>query len=699
MYSGRMISSHSKSINIMEPTISTAQIEQLVERSITLFESNRDSLNQQLVQLKKNLKFFVHSDKSENIMVNLGCDYLAYKTKLEALQFLGRRIQHVEALIKNVDLEIAEALQTRRKLEILETNGEEYYESANNKLQIVDVQEELDDMGNIIDVKFNDSCGKEIGSKRDLSGMNKRSSSEVLNNETPPITSDDLILDLLHDMEVIPRSIQQGNHHEKGESSETREIIRTLEKGETSEGKDPGNRQHFENSGPLYELELIASELGDGGASLDGEDDVESTDAESNDEDDDAEEEISYALLLPQNAKLQNRFWEEIQRLRSKNLEEAMASAKPAEKSAKKAVRFNDTLEIKEIEDVGKDLKDMEHQTSRILKFKESKIAFGTSSGVTRTISQYPKSANEKNSTDDVTTDIVEHDDIEREPVVFPFLDGDETSNSPSDVVENVPKEILSDDEDINELKMLVEIENVKKAKSKFKSMLAQNPLRRKLDLGTPMKIGAPLAEDPVFGGNHLENASSDALEGRIHDRQILENDVKELNVDLPNLQNDLDAMVQAYNVGMFDDDMEVSGPVVDQLEDFAILNKMVEDMSSGSSEGGNAIYQKQRQQQKQQHEREEEDEYPDDLESPSDSDDGVLRDQIVENEMSELDEEVTLRHDEVQMSVISQEVSENYYRLRDKIFNKKSAGDPEFEPIENTPRESRFKASRRNNS
>lgn len=681
----------------MEPTISTVQIEQVVERSITLFESHRDSLNQQLLQLQ-NLKIVVHNDKSENIMVNLGCDYQAYKTKRETLQFLGRRIQYVEALIKNVDLEIAQALETRRKLGILETNRKEYSESTNDNFQIIDVQEKLDEMGNIIDVKFNDSSGNEIESKRDLSVMNKRSSSEVPNNETPTITSDDLILGLLHDMEVIPnlRPSQQENHHEKGESSENR--IRTLEKGETSEGKDLGHRPHVENSGPLYELELIASELGDEGASQDGEEDAEMN--ESNDEDEDAEEDLSYALLLPRNAKLQNRFWAEVQRLRSNNLEEAKMLANPAEKNAKKAVRFNDTLEIKEIKDVGKDLKDIEHQVSRILKFKENKILFGTSTGVSRTISQYSEPAHEF-KTDDVTTDIVEHDVIDGMPVGFSSLDNDEASNSPSDVVENVQKENFSDDEDFNELEMLLKDENMKKTRSKFKSMFAQNPLRRKLDLGTPVKIEAPLDADRVCGDSHSQNASSETFDGRIQDRRILEDDFKELNFDLPNLQNDLDAMVQAYNVGMFDDDMDVSGPVVDKIQDFAILNKMVEGMSSGSgSGGGKPIHQqKQRQQQELLHEGEEEEEYPDHLESLSDSDDGVLRDQIVENEISELDEELNLRHDEVQMSVINQEVSENYYRLRDKIFNKQSAENPEFEPIESVPPESRFKASRINNS
>lgn len=164
--------------------------------------------------------------------------------------------------------------------------------------------------------------------------------------------------------------------------------------------------------------------------------------------------------------------------------------------------------------------------------------------------------------------------------------------------------------------------------------------------------------------------------------------------LDYTNLQEDMDTMAKAYVLGMYDDDIATEGPVVNKLDDFEVLNRMVESMPSEEAEkkpeatqtgGGHA--------------------FDPDLDEVGDFDGPVLADEIMEHNYDDDDDD--WGEDAVQQNVIDLEVSVSYYRMREKMIvsrnsrgYKKTEQEQEMEPVDadgNPVRVSRFKAARLN--
>ncbi|ODV94704.1 hypothetical protein PACTADRAFT_29960, partial [Pachysolen tannophilus NRRL Y-2460] len=145
-------------------------------------------------------------------------------------------------------------------------------------------------------------------------------------------------------------------------------------------------------------------------------------------------------------------------------------------------------------------------------------------------------------------------------------------------------------------------------------------------------------------------------------------------------LQDDMDAMAKAYVSGMYDDDIKVDGEVIEKMEDFEKVNKIIEKNERRPIK------------------KEMEPELDED-----DEDAEVMVDQILEHEFSdhddEIDEDLSLTQD-----FLAQEVSIEYSKLRTKMIMeknqnfKKSKDEEQFIPIDemgNDLKISRFRSAR----
>ncbi|KAH3668326.1 hypothetical protein OGAPHI_002080 [Ogataea philodendri] len=147
------------------------------------------------------------------------------------------------------------------------------------------------------------------------------------------------------------------------------------------------------------------------------------------------------------------------------------------------------------------------------------------------------------------------------------------------------------------------------------------------------------------------------------------EPEIKETSLDYRTLQNDIDTMARAYALGMYDDDIETHGEVIEKLEDFERHNQIAETRAPV--------------------------EEPVEEETAEDS--VVLVDKVVENDVEPAAQEPEF---ELADDVLESNVAMDYTRLRNKMMHQYNGGflesdkEKEFEPIEPV-KTSRFKAAR----
>ncbi|KAI5949133.1 hypothetical protein KGF57_004963 [Candida theae] len=159
--------------------------------------------------------------------------------------------------------------------------------------------------------------------------------------------------------------------------------------------------------------------------------------------------------------------------------------------------------------------------------------------------------------------------------------------------------------------------------------------------------------------------------------------------LDCSNMQ-DIDTMAKAYSMGMYDDDVDVEGPLVEDLKDFEKINKIVEsrdrrkDQLIGST--GGETYDKKS------------NEVGMDYEDTADIDDYDENETMMNDiEEHEFDEDV-LGEANDENEITNQELSDSYHRMREKMLLRNRANQEEqgFEPTdeEGAPvRISKFKA------
>lgn len=570
-----------------------------------------------------------------------------------------------------------------------------HLEDGQVSLPIIDIQEEMDDKGNVINVRFSDSLGNEIdknGTRQILSyGVDADETENHFHTYKPDDQGNlgdqsEQFLEMLHDLGITPQSIKtDGPNSVDTQTSKNENPEKSQAMMNVVPETEPQSSTGSSRTGPIYELELIASELDENTLSSDGDyiDEQDEFDYDFEDEDGDSElesseDEMRYAPL-PNDRGLQDRFMQEIEKLRRGKSFNSEAAEKIEDKKNTKSVRFSDKLDIKEIEDRGEPLNATDEKTVRILKFKENRIISQSSQkGIAPLFKKLPDQLASDDTEGPITTDIVENDGI---------AELDETNRARIEFATNRPEEhlddfALDDLDKLSDIQKEIDLESSQVGRSRFKKLMAQDPRRNKF--GSSSYPSVKISEIGTVDIGELNEHKNEAVD-------VTEESVKRLNIDLPNLQDDMDAMVQAYNVGMYDDDMEVAGPVVDQIEDFEKLNALLELMpTTGDQETPRAQTTGETGDVRE----------GEDLDA-SESDDEILKDQVVEHDyITDDDEDIELddggmEGDDIQQSILQQEIADNYHRLRQKLLSKNALAEGELEPLEDAPRVSRFKAAR----
>lgn len=703
------------------------QLTTQIDSTISNLKQKRDYLQDQLAQfesVRQGLK--TSGDSTTPIKFQLDDGTMIEKTTTEAIEFLDKRVTEIKEALTQFNTKINEAESTKEKLNQFNQfvqqggNHEELKQEKLNEdgLPFVDIQEELDEDGNVINVRFKDAqedttidknekdsrgtpkveiLGEEIDKAKKLDKVSQSESDEfqALLEDMEVISKDKKAQELNFDQDDLLDKIDKLQISAEDKFKLKQVCVEEFKNLEPEHDTDKTQENsasdkvigNFENlaidKNDLIELELLADDFDDS-ENFQGEnyDDDEEWDYEFDDDDEEEEEDIADELLygggkakiIGSDEKSNNMLWDQIINLRKSKLVATDQVADKIEESTvnekkPKAVRFAEHLDINEVENISESLRNPPPETGKMSLFKQNRMS-----------SQQKNRSEEIKETvenDSVMTDILENDVmsdiVEKEPVMTDIIEKDDdvqiVDNSDiteSSIIEREP--VATINESTPETKTGT---SSQKPVSRFKAMRSSQPLKDTGKLNTQAPVKIPIPGDTEKEVVPLESPTS-------------------LSVSkLQDLQLDMDKMAQAYVSGMYDDDIVTEGPVVHKLDDFETLNKMVEakkqdneklgiqEYDAASNEVGMEI--------------DEDDE--DDDEGP------ILVDEIVENE---LDESNGVFNDEV---IFDREIRENYHKLRNKLILdqngfKKSQQELEMEPVDdegNPIKISRFKAAKMN--
>lgn len=703
------------------------QLTTQIDSTISNLKQKRDYLQDQLAQfesVRQGLK--TSGDSTTPVKFQLDDGTMIEKTTTEAIEFLDKRVTEIKEALTQFNTKINEAESTKEKLNQFNQfvqqggNHEELKQEKLNEdgLPFVDIQEELDEDGNVINVEFKDAqedttidknekdsrgtpkveiLGEEIDKAKKLDKVSQSESDEfqALLEDMEVISKDKKAQELNFDQDDLLDKIDKLQISAEDKFKLKQVCVEEFKNLEPEHDTDKTQENsasdkvigNFENlaidKNDLIELELLADDFDDS-ENFQGEnyDDDEEWDYEFDDDDDEEEEDIADELLygggkakiIGSDEKSNNMLWDQIINLRKSKLVATDQVADKIEESTvnekkPKAVRFAEHLDINEVENISESLRNPPPETGKMSLFKQNRMS-----------SQQKNRSEEIKETvenDSVMTDILENDVmsdiVEKEPVMTDIIEKDDdvqiVDNSDiteSSIIEREP--VATINESTPETKTGT---SSQKPVSRFKAMRSSQPLKDTGKLNTQAPVKIPIPGDTEKEVVPLESPTS-------------------LSVSkLQDLQLDMDKMAQAYVSGMYDDDIVTEGPVVHKLDDFETLNKMVEakkqdneklgiqEYDAASNEVGMEI--------------DEDDE--DDDEGP------ILVDEIVENE---LDESNGVFNDEV---IFDREIRENYHKLRNKLILdqngfKKSQQELEMEPVDdegNPIKISRFKAAKMN--
>lgn len=703
------------------------QLTTQIDSTISNLKQKRDYLQDQLAQfesVRQGLK--TSGDSTTPVKFQLDDGTMIEKTTTEAIEFLDKRVTEIKEALTQFNTKINEAESTKEKLNQFNQfvqqggNHEELKQEKLNEdgLPFVDIQEELDEDGNVINVEFKDAqedttidknekdsrgtpkveiLGEEIDKAKKLDKVSQSESDEfqALLEDMEVISKDKKAQELNFDQDDLLDKIDKLQISAEDKFKLKQVCVEEFKNLEPEHDTDKTQENsasdkvigNFENlaidKNDLIELELLADDFDDS-ENFQGEnyDDDEEWDYEFDDDDDEEEEDIADELLygggkakiIGSDEKSNNMLWDQIINLRKSKLVATDQVADKIEESTvnekkPKAVRFAEHLDINEVENISESLRNPPPETGKMSLFKQNRMS-----------SQQKNRSEEIKETvenDSVMTDILENDVmsdiVEKEPVMTDIIEKDDDDQifenndiTESSIIEREP--VATINESTPETKTGT---SSQKPVSRFKAMRSSQPLKDTGKLNTQAPVKIPIPGDTEKEVVPLESPTS-------------------LSVSkLQDLQLDMDKMAQAYVSGMYDDDIVTEGPVVHKLDDFETLNKMVEakkqdneklgiqEYDAASNEVGMEI--------------DEDDE--DDDEGP------ILVDEIVENE---LDESNGVFNDEV---IFDREIRENYHKLRNKLILdqngfKKSQQELEMEPVDdegNPIKISRFKAAKMN--
>ncbi|KAI5964364.1 uncharacterized protein KGF55_002306 [Candida pseudojiufengensis] len=740
-----------------------------LDTTILNLEKKRKNLLEQINELKT-------SSKTDD----------EYETKLKQLQ----------NAINEFDEKLKEAYSVKENLNKFEKQSQIAFQMAQQQLEnpndqfneneiklneeglpFMDIQEEVDDDGNIINSKINnvefennkndsndDDNGRQLKKKKSnqkIENNDDVDKKNVIENKSTS-TDNDNIKELFDEMEVYPQSQQQKLLKEHLNQDELLEKIDQLQISpeekfnlkkiciesfkNINEDSAPNNEINQGNikypSGldrnNLIELELLADEIEqdeehDDGMDNNEEFDYEFDDDEDDDEDDDYADQLLYGNDSNTNSNLNSSwigknnlhnqsnkmFYDQIMNLRNKNRKSSkneeglndnddeklneIPKTDDVDKKSKKSVRFSNDLDIKNIENISNELKKNELLNSRKSLFKQNRLR-----------------NNERNQ--NLDEDIVENEpNNEGNKVVEDMIIEKESPIFDND---SITGEIIDKDKDedgdiilngVNESNDGISTVNIKKPVSRFKAMKQEKKPIPIYDF----QIKKSIDEKDNAMGSQIQNIN-DIEENQKQDdtnddkKQLQQTeDIKDTNLDYQNLNKDMDTMAKAYIMGMYDDDLENDGIIIEELNDFEKQNKIVEEKEKQSRKEGNLEGNKN---------KNKNDVYDfksneigmdiDDDDNEIDETNEVMTNDIIENDVDEYndDENDNENNDDdytFNSNILNKEIKQDYNKLKQKFKqlysnNESNNKDKEFEPIDefgNTIKISRFKSNNINNN
>lgn len=379
-----------------------------LKRTLKNLNLKRDALLQQ----ETNLLDLSHtlSKTSEDTMVALGDGYFVSMSSKEAREFLLRRQQLLKTTVADIESQISMGYDTRKRfLELLQTKSEEKYNEEG--LPFIEILEELDEDGNVISAKFSGKDESETSMARQLEPT-------TTINKIPPAQKDSMPIDRKkkgeQDKDIISEE-RNDNSEQQSQWDELMEDMGIKRKDESNYPADPANdvisqiddvnANKGTNDIAIDQNEILKLELYDDLAAeedLSIPDNIEwdynfGSDDDDKDDDDSDDDEFADRILYGQGGAsfipstkddrndINGLLWQQVSDYRRNKhtaAEEPFVhvseegneeGAKP--NNAKKSVRFSDTLDIKSIENVGQQLKQITYPSRKFSRFKQVRSA------------------------------------------------------------------------------------------------------------------------------------------------------------------------------------------------------------------------------------------------------------------------------------------------------------------------------------
>ncbi|GME78813.1 unnamed protein product [Ambrosiozyma monospora] len=289
-----------------------------------------------------------------------------------------------------------------------------------------------------------------------------------------------------------------------------------------------------------------------------------------------------------------------------------------------------------------------------------------------------------------------EYHDEDYEIVRNEQFDEDDDQDENNHLVEDVLVE--GDEEEDDDSTGFSAVGDVKEKEPVAQSVSVQkkNLVKKNVLPKTPSKTAASATAANDASSTSRDSAVAGDIKESVNPSKPLE--VVDTHLDYTSLNDDMDTMAKAYVLGLYDDDIETEGQVIEELRDFEEHNQTVEarakqqsqqppsnDPNSNTTDGDD---------------NEEEDDN-----GPVMTDEIVERDPTASNENANEDDPSELSQLDIELSdeALGASVGLDYLKMRSKMIYKYKGSfnehhnHSEFEPKESVekPRMSRFKSAR----
>lgn len=445
---------------------------------------------------------------SPEVVLSIGCDLWVSKKVHEAVAYHKRQIASYETKIGLDTKRIEKLVQAKTTLEAFAHIGtiEEGTVEEKDSCQIVEIQEELDEEGNILNVR--------------------------LNNENHTFHRDE---QEASQSELTPHAALAAENVSEPVRSQTEKTMASR----TSSFQPSLNHE-------LYELELIAGKFEDDPSRYEESEsddeqvqkNLEPRHAEQSrfDETESSEDDFENSdkqQWIPLNFGLNERLWSEVSRLRDRR----QVSKSTSTCNTKKRVRFKDDLDISGSVSEIPTLSQEKGMPLFSCASKDAQVDLTAQNEVNRPDKSKLVSAEAQTSRSEVDNSIS-----------LTFSDAQAIS---TDVKE------IEDPNDFAQVCQGMLKEEKRKKTSRFKQMVTQNPQQR--PSGRAELLGKDQPSAPVA----YKSSSQYPMERASQDEPDLD---------------DLEDLVKAYNLGVYDTDLQIAGPIVKHPDDMRFLNRIDDD-------------------------------------------------------------------------------------------------------------------------